>query len=132
MARSGPGFWGHVLELAIGQRGQSGEDFAQIALGIETATAAGFDDRAALPGLGPNETQPIRPPARASISLQEPNPPPRIARVPGVLRLRPAGLGNFPLNHLLRDPPPRRVRIDAARMNRVEANIQDVPAAKPA
>jgi hypothetical protein len=35
---------------------------------------------------------------------------------------------NLPLQHLVADPPLRRISIHTPRMNRVQANIQDVPA----
>ena len=60
----------------------------------------------------------------------KPNPPlwPRL--LSGVLRLRLPGLGNLRLDHRLRHQPILRVRVGAPRVDRVHANVQDVPAAE--
>lgn len=68
----------------------------------------------------------------SKLVLLEPNPPPSLALLPRVLRLRLPHLPDLPLQHLLRDLPLRRVRIRAPRMNRVHTHIQNVPAAEAA
>jgi hypothetical protein len=40
-----PSFWNNVFNLAIGHCGQAGQDVAQISVGLDTMTAAAFDDR---------------------------------------------------------------------------------------
>ncbi len=59
----GPGFGVHFLDLPVGQRRQSGEDFPQVGLRVDSPAAAGFDDRkedgAALPGFGFADEQPV-------------------------------------------------------------------------
>lgn len=40
------------------------------------------------------------------------------------------GLGNLRLDHRLRDHPPLRVRVRAPRVDRIQTDVQDVPAAE--
>ena len=65
-------------------------------------------------------------------SLSKSNHPLRPPVLPRMLRLGLLRLPNLPLHQLLRHLPLRRVRIRAPRMNRVYADVEDVPAAQPA
>lgn len=60
----------------------------------------------------------------------KPNPPlwPRLHRC--VLRLRLPGLGNLRLDHRLGDFPPLWVWVCAPRIDRIQADVKDVPAAE--
>ncbi len=60
----------------------------------------------------------------------KPNPPPALALLSRVFRLRLLRLRNLALHYRLRHLPLRRVCIRAARMNRVHAHIQNVPTAE--
>ena len=62
----------------------------------------------------------------------KPYPPPVLPLLPRVLGLRLPHLRDLPLQHLLRHQPLRRICIRAARMNRVHADIQNVPTAEAA
>ncbi len=66
------------------------------------------------------------------MSRIKPNPPPALPLLSRVFRPRLPHFRNLSLQHLLRHQPLRRVCIRAARMNRVHAHIQDVPAAEAA
>ena len=59
----GPGFGREVFYLPVGGRRQPSEDVTQIGIGIESTTAAAFDDGvedgAAFSGLGFADEQPI-------------------------------------------------------------------------
>ena len=54
------------------------------------------------------------------------------ARNPTMLILRTPHLPDLPLDHLLRHHPLRRVNIRARRMNRIDRDVEDVPAAQAA
>ena len=60
---SGPSFGREVFDLPVGRAGQPGEDVAQVGEGIDSATAAAFDDGvqdgAAFSGLGFADEQPV-------------------------------------------------------------------------
>ena len=63
----------------------------------------------------------------SKLVLPKPNPPAALALLPRVLGFRLLRLGNLALQHHLRHHPPIRIRIRAPRMNRVHANVQNVP-----
>ena len=58
-----PSLRGEVCYLPVGRMGQPGEDMAQIGIGIDSTTAAAFDDSvedgAAFSGFGFTDEQPI-------------------------------------------------------------------------
>jgi hypothetical protein len=58
---------------------------------------------------------------------QKPNPPPALALLPRVLGLGLLSLRNLSLQHRLRHLSTLLVRIRASFMNRIHANIQNVP-----
>ena len=63
-----------------------------------------------------------------TMSRAKPNPPAALDLLSRVLRLRLPHLPDLPLQYRMRDHPPLRIRIRAACMNRVHANVQNVPA----
>ncbi len=79
-----------------------------------------------------NSTRPLQEQFIRRSTRLKPDPPPVLPLLPRVLRLRLLHLPDFPFQQLLSHSPVRRVRISAARMNRVYAHIQDVPAAETA
>ena len=66
------------------------------------------------------------------LSGEKPNPSPALLLLPRVLCLGLLSLRNLALQYRLRHPPLRRISIRAPRMNRVHADIQDVPTAESA
>ena len=79
-----------------------------------------------------NSTRPLQKQFLRRSTRLKPNPPAALALLPRVLHLRLLHLRDLPLQHLLRHQPLRRICIRAARMNRVHADIQDVPATEAA
>ena len=64
-----------------------------------------------------------------TMSRAKPDPPPLLPSfLPRVLRLSLLRLRNLAFQYHLRHHPPLRIRIRAACMNRVHANVQNVPA----
>ena len=61
----------------------------------------------------------------------KPNPPPALAPLPRVLCLGLLRLRNLLLQHPLRHFPTLRIRIRAPRMNRIHANVENVPTTEP-
>ena len=66
----------------------------------------------------------------SKLVLPKPNPPLLPSFLPRVLRLGLLRLPNLPLQHPLRHLPTLRIRIRAARMNRIHANVENVPTAE--
>jgi N-alpha-acetyl-L-2,4-diaminobutyrate deacetylase len=56
----------------------------------------------------------------------KPNLPPVLPLLSRVFRIRLLHLPDLPLQHLLRHPPLRRIRISAPCMSRVDATVQDI------
>ncbi len=66
----------------------------------------------------------------SELVLPKPNLPPALDLLPRVLSLGLLSLRNLALHYRLRHLPLRRIRIRAACMNRIHANIENVPATK--
>ena len=72
----------------------------------------------------------IRAAETANPSSREPDPPPATGSATGMLLFRRLGPLDFPKQYLLRHQPLRRIRIAAAGVDGVQADVQDVPAAQ--